>query len=284
MKKFITTLLALCMLVGLFQPAYALEYTFEEEEEANYGKPTSVEVVQTPDGGAQKNEDISKNAALIPPAFGSASADTLHTGVPLTPNLAPGYQPATGATIHGDAAVIFPPDRNGISASSVPADLNVGTTVVPGSAGVTVTVPEVAGFGYTEVTDELYYSDGSLGTLEIPAIGLCVRIVQGTDSAALKRGVGHFEDTSIWDGNAAFAAHNRGTNSYFGEIHTLELGDIIALTTKLGTRAYEVTSVSKVSETDRSALATSASNVITLYTCVRDERAFRWCVTGREIV
>ena len=96
--------------------------------------------------------------------------------------------------------------------------------------------------------------------------------------------MGHFEDTSIWDGNASFAAHNRGANSYFGKIHTLELGDRITLTTKLGTRTYEVTSVSKVSETDRSARAASQSNVITLYTCVRDQRDLRWCVTGAEIV
>ena len=49
-------------------------------------------------------------------------------------------------------------------------------------------------------------------------------------------------------------------------------------------RNYEVTSVSKVSETDRSALAASGSNQITLYTCVRDEREFRWCVQGVELV
>ena len=35
---------------------------------------------------------------------------------------------------------------------------------------------------------------------------------------------------------------------------TLELGDRITLTTRLGTRTYEVTSVSKVSETDRRCL------------------------------
>ncbi len=35
---------------------------------------------------------MSKNAALIPPAFGSPSAYTLNTGTPLTPNLAPGYK------------------------------------------------------------------------------------------------------------------------------------------------------------------------------------------------
>jgi len=282
MKKFITTLLAFCMLVSLTVPACALEYDFDEEEGAIYGKPSSVEVVQTPDGGAQKNEDISKNAALIPPTFGSATSNTLNTGEYLTPNLAPNAMPGTGGLISGNAAVVFPPDMSGISDSSVPADLSVGTTVVPGSAEVTVTVPETVSSGYTEITDDLYYKNGSLGTLEIPAIGLTVNIFEGTDAATLKRGVGHFTDTSIWDGNAAFAAHNR--NSYFGKIHMLELGDTITLTTKLGTRTYEVTSVSKVGETDRSALAASASNVITLYTCVQNQSDLRWCVTGAEIV
>lgn len=283
-RRFLTSILAACMLLALAVPAFALEYTFDEDEQGGYGKPTSVDPVITADGGAQKNEDISKNAALIPPGFGTPTSNTLNTGEYLTPNLAPNTMPATGATINGDFVVVFPPDMSGLSAESVPADLSAGSTMVPGSADVTVTVPESTSSGYTEVTDDLYYKNGSLGMLEIPAIGLSVDIFEGTDAATLKRGAGHFEDTSIWDGNAGFAAHNRGANSYFGKIHTLELGDRITLTTKLGTRTYEVTSVSKVSETDRSALAASQSNVITLYTCVRDERDFRWCVTGAEIV
>ena len=283
-RRFLTTILAVCMLLALAVPAFALEYTFDEDEQSGYGKPTSVDPVVTADGGAQKNEDISKNAALIPPGFGTPTSNTLNTGEYLTPDLVPSAMPATGATVNGDFVVVFPPDMSGLSAESVPADLAAGSTMVPGSADVTVTVPESTSSGYTEVTDDLYYKDGSLGTLEIPAIGLTVDIFEGTDAATLKRGAGHFEDTSIWDGNVGFAAHNRGANSYFGKIHTLELGDRITLTTKLGTRTYEVTSVSKVSETDRSALAASQSNVITLYTCVRDERDFRWCVTGAEIV
>ena len=284
MKKMVTSLLAVCMLLALAVPAFALEYSFDAEEQDGYGKPTSVETVVTADGGAQKNEDVSKNAAIIPPGFGTPTSNTLNSGEYLTPNLVPSAMPATGATVNGDFVVVFPPDMSGLSAESVPADLSAGSTMVPGSADVTVTVPESTSSGYTEVTDDLYYKDGSLGTLEIPAIGLTVDIFEGTDAATLKRGAGHFEDTSIWDGNVGFAAHNRGANSYFGKIHTLELGDRITLTTKLGTRTYEVTSVSKVSETDRSALAASQSNVITLYTCVRDERDFRWCVTGAEVV
>ena len=284
MKKMVTSLLAVCMLLALAVPAFALEYSFDAEEQDGYGKPTSVETVVTADGGAQKNEDVSKNAAIIPPGFGTPTSNTLNTGEYLTPDLVPSAMPATGATVNGDFVVVFPPDMSSLSAESVPADLSAGSTMVPGSADVTVTVPGSTSSGYTEVTDDLYYKNGSLGTLEIPVIGLTVDIFEGTDAATLKRGAGHFEDTSIWDGNAGFAAHNRGANSYFGKIHTLELGDRITLTTRLGTRTYEVTSVSKVSETDRSALAASQSNVITLYTCVRDERDFRWCVTGAEIV
>ena len=134
------------------------------------------------------------------------------------------------------------------------------------------------------MTDSMYYSAGHLGTLKIPELDMYVRIYQGTNSSTLAKGVGHFVETSIWDGNVALAAHNRGTNNYFGEIHTLEIGDTIKLTTKLGSRNYEVFSVSKVSETDRSALAASSENILTLYTCVRNQRDLRWCVQAREIV
>ena len=227
-----------------------------------------------------KNEDVSKNAALAPPAFGSYSADTLNTGTPLTPNLAPGYQPTAGAVVTGSSATIRPPDMSGGIAN------NSSSVFVPGSSTVTVTGSQdtASSTGYTEVTDDLYYSGGHLGTLKIPVIGLSVKVYEGTDSKTLAKGAGHFPDTSIWDGNCCIAGHNRGTNCYFGAIHTLELGDTITLTTKLGTRTYEVTSVSKVSETDRSALAVSAKNMLTLYTCVRDQRDQRWCVQAAEVV
>lgn len=45
---------------------------------------------------------------------------------------------------------------------------------------------------------------------------------------------------------------------------------------------YHVTDVSKVSETDRSGLADSGENMLTLYTCVRNQRDQRWCVTAVE--
>ena len=78
------------------------------------------------------------------------------------------------------------------------------------------------------------------------------------------------------------AGHNRGVTNHFGKIHTLDIGDTITLTTKLGTRSYEVISVAQVSETDRSGLAATSDNRVTLYTCVRDQRDLRWCIQAVE--
>ena len=112
---------------------------------------------------------------------------------------------------------------------------------------------------------------------------MTVKVVQGTDSKALAKGAGHFTNTSIWDGNCCLAGHNRGVTNHFGKIHTLDTGDTITLTTKLGTRTYSVTSVMKVGETDNSMLAATPDNCITLFTCVRDERDYRWCVRAVEV-
>lgn len=165
-------------------------------------------------------------------------------------------------------------------AALIPPSLN-RPAACPSSLGNTPTSGSFT--GYTEVTDGLRYPDGSLGTLTIPRLGVCVPIFEGTDSATLKKGAGHFEGASIWDGNCCLAGHNRGVNAIFGQLHTLNVGDIITLTTLLGTRTYAVTGVEKVAETDTSGLASTVGNQITLYTCVRDQPAYRWCVKGVEI-
>ena len=110
-----------------------------------------------------------------------------------------------------------------------------------------------------------------------------MKIYEGTGSSTLAKGAGHFEDTSIWDGTVALAGHNRGVNNHFGQIHTLDIGDQLTLTTRLGTRTYQVTSVSKVSETDRSAMTPDGRNRLVLYTCVRDQSAYRWCVQATAV-
>ena len=147
MKKLITLCLAACLTAALATPAGALDYAIDAPEGPDYGKSTSVEVVHTADGGALKNEDISKNAALIPPGFGSASADSMITGTWLTPNLAPEGM-AVGAVNGGGIPIVFPPSAD--ASTILPAEPEQGT----GSATL----------GYTPVTSDLYYSGGYLGT------------------------------------------------------------------------------------------------------------------------
>ena len=161
-----------------------------------------------------------------------------------------------------------------------------GTTTIPNTSTVP-TLPSVDTSGsvtaYTPVTDALYYSGGYIATLSIPSIGLKVNVNEGTSATALATGAGHFENTSIWNGNVAIAGHNRGVNNHFGKIHTLSGGDKITLTTKLGTRTYEVYSVQKILSTQVSVLDATNDNIITLVTCVMDQPAYRWCVQAKMV-
>ncbi len=280
MKTLISTMLCLCTMCALALPAHALEYNINAPGDPEYGKPTSFEPVVTADGGAIKNEDLSKSAALIPPGFGTPTSYMLNTGEYLTPNLVPSQMAGAGQ-VNGNVAVVMPPS----SGSTAPGST---TATAPGSTGsypivdTSTSTSPTTSVGFTEVTSALYYSDGSLGTLKIPSIGLTVGVYEGTDSAPLLKGAGHFTGTSIWLGNIPIAGHNRGVRNDFGKIHTLSPGDIITFTTKLGTRTYAVTGVAKVSVNDTSGLEPTAANQVTLYTCVEDQPAYRWCVTARE--
>lgn len=242
-----------------------------------FAKPTSDDTIYMNQDAA--NQDRSKNAALVAPGFGSPTSYLPGSGEALTPNMMTGNSVGGSTSAAGGWTVV---------SSSASAAAGGGTITPPVSTApptqstpdFSVTSPMTA---FTSVTSDLYYSGGYLGTLKIPTIGLSVKIYEGTGSSPLSKGAGHFEDTSIWSGNVALAGHNRGVTNHFGQIHTLEIRDRITFTTKLGTRTYEVTSVSQVGETDRSGLAATSDNHITLYTCVRDERELRWCVQGREV-
>lgn len=250
---------AACALVAvLSQSAWAADYTFSGPEQGLFARPTSDNTIYV--DRPKINVDRSKNTALIPPAFGSATSYLPGSGTALTPNLTPGGSGIVSGG--GTSNVVTPPDISG--------NTNTGNTGNPGSS-------------FTLVTPDLYYVGGYIGSLKIPSIGVNVKIYQGTDDAALRYGVGHFENTSIWEGNVAIAGHNRGVNSYFGKIHTLKPGATIQLTTKIGTRQYQVDGVAMIAATDVSVLSARDNDIITLITCVRDHPEYRWCVQAKLV-
>ena len=257
--------------------ASALEYGFDGADDYLFAAPTSQEVIYQAE---DQNVNRSKTAALIAPGFGTPTSYLRGSGEYLTPNLAPGAM--SGGLVNAVGNNTYTDSGPG-GYPAADTSINTGTYPPAGNENFTTsTIGQGSAIGYTDVTSDLYYSGGHLGTLKIPAINVNVKIYQGTDSATLAKGAGHFTDTSIWAGNVCVAGHNRGTNCYFGEIHTLNIGDETTLTTKLGTRTYSVTSVQKISETDGSATGSTSDNRITLFTCVRNESAYRWCVTAVE--
>ena len=280
MKKFWKPLILAAALTALcVAPAHALEYSIDGADDYLFGRPTSDDTIYE---WENPNVDRSKNTALIPPGFGTPTSYLPGSGEYLTPNLVPGA--LSGGLVNQVGSVGNPnggTPTNATGSGYPAADTSVDSSGFPTvDTGVSGTGGQITAF--TEVTSGLYYSNGSLGTLKIPSIGLTVGVYEGTGSAPLLKGAGHFEGTSIWNGNIAIAGHNRGVRNDFGKIHTLKSGDTITLTTALGTRTYGVTSVSKVSVNDTSGLSASTDNQITLYTCVENQPAYRWCVRALE--
>ena len=125
-----------------------------------------------------------------------------------------------------------------------------------------------------------------IGTIEIPKLQIKAPIKEGIDQDTLQKYVGHFTNSSIWDGNVALASHNRGSlvEHYFEKIHELVNGDTIIYKTKLGERTYQVTTVKEIENTDWSPTEseTKEKNTITLVTCIANHPEKRMCVIAEE--
>ena len=249
-------------------PVLADSYEFDGADPGLFGKPTSVDEVKIIGGTSTDSDNInrSKDSSFIPPPFGSPTSNAPETGNILTPGI-------SGVTTN--------PGKNTISSGSEYYPADSGRLLLPPPSAESSTQTNSNKF---TLPDGLLYSDGSLGTLTIPKLGVSAKVYEDESLENLKKGIGHFKITSCWDGNIGFAAHNRGLADYFGNIHTLIAGDRITYKTKLGTRTYEVFYVGQISETDYSKLGRTSENIITLITCVRNVRDQRVCVQAREVV
>ena len=177
MKQLFRALTLVLIFAALSASCYAADYHFDAPDAGLFGRPTSDDTIYV-DASAPANTDRSKNAALIPPTFGSPTSNLPNSGELLTPNLVQGGQ-ASGTTIS--------------ASTTTPPSVNMGTAT---SSIATI---------FRSVSSDLYYSGGYVAKLSIPANGLNVNVYEGTDSAALLHGAGHFPETSIWGGNIAVA-------------------------------------------------------------------------------
>lgn len=125
-----------------------------------------------------------------------------------------------------------------------------------------------------------------IGILEIPKLELSAPIKEGIEQEILANSIGHFNNSSIWDGNVCLASHNRGDSvkHYFDRINELVNGDKIIYKTKLGERSYQVIQTKEIENTDWSITEnkTKDKNTITLVTCITNQPEKRFCVISEE--
>lgn len=107
--------------------------------------------------------------------------------------------------------------------------------------------------------------DGVAFEISVPAIGYRAIVRQGVGSNVLALGPGHYPGTP-WPGqpgNVGVAAHN----NYWLSFNRLRVGDRVEIRTQHGLYVYEISGSKVVSPTDRTVLAPTNDNRLTLTTC-----------------
>jgi sortase A len=128
-----------------------------------------------------------------------------------------------------------------------------GNFVVPA-----VAAPEVQAAAQTPV-------DGVWFEMKVPAIGYSGAVRQGVGLNVLDGGPGHYP-TTPWPGqtgNVGIAGHN----TFWLSFSHLKSGDRVEIQTQHGLYVYQITGSKVVNPTDRSVLAATSDNRLTLTTC-----------------
>ena len=95
--------------------------------------------------------------------------------------------------------------------------------------------------------------------------------------------MGHFEETSLQEGNIGLAAHNRGYEvNYFENLKSVKIGDEIIYQYNDFKMIYEIDTIEIIEDTDWSYLEETDENKITLITCVENEPSYRRCVQATQ--
>jgi len=247
MRRFKGLVLSLVSLMLMSTPALAVDYNFETLSPQDYYGSTSYEEVY----GAQYNYRGTNAVDFLDPLADGAPSVSVGSGSSLEYGISSGV-------------IGTFPDGTG-------SGLPVQWTELPSSQGAQFTA-----------VSQVQRSDGSIGTLIIPQLGIRYKAFEGTDSAAMKKGVGHFPSTSAWSGNIALCGHNRGSSYNIGSIKDLKVGDTIRYETSEGTRTYSVSYVGIIDWTDWSYLNATSDNRITIITCLADQPSKRVCVQAIE--
>ena len=240
--------------------AQAADYNFETQAPSDYYGSTSYEDIY----GSQYNYGGPNVVDYQVPELEYGVLSTTQTGI-MEKALLPGLQ-QTVATGTGGYGI-----SGGGAAVTLPG-ISDGDSFLPGLPA------------YTQLTDDFLLSNGAIGKISIPAIGVKnYYLWEGATNSSMNKGLGHFATTSVWDGNVGLCGHNRGAKYIIGAIKDMDVGDKVTYTTSEGTRTYEVETIKKIRSDDWSVLDATADNRITMITCVAGDYSHRWCLQAVEV-
>ena len=143
-------------------------------------------------------------------------------------------------------------------------------------AGAEVHDPFVPGSGIVIPTDYdgiLNVSNGIMGTLEIPKIGLELPIYHGISEDVLQKGVGHLKETAFPIGgkeNHVILSTHRGLPKakLFTDLDKLDIGDLFYITIYDEILAYRVDQIKVIEPKDTKYLIPiEDKDLVTLLTC-----------------
>lgn len=115
---------------------------------------------------------------------------------------------------------------------------------------------------------ELLFQNGqTIGILQIPIIDKELAIVEGTDEAALKQGVGHYTG-SVYPGQNDQILLSGHRDTVFTGLDKLQNGDELIVKMQHGTFTYVIVDTEIVDENDTTVIrSTAPDEMLTLSTC-----------------
>ena len=106
----------------------------------------------------------------------------------------------------------------------------------------------------------------TVGMIEIPALGLATKVLEGSDASTLRLAVGHIPGTALPgpSGNVGLAGHR---TTFFRSLRKIKVGDEIRFSTAAGAFKYRVVSLHVVLPNAIEVLNATQLPTLTLVTC-----------------
>lgn len=159
-----------------------------------------------------------------------------------------------GAPSEGDMSFTLQTKKNILSAAMIAVLL-----FAAGSLARATVQPRVASVNRPSGTI-------TVGKIEIPAVGLATRVLEGSNAGTLRLAVGHILGTAFPgpSGNVGLAGHR---DTFFRPLRKIKVGDEIRFSTAAGTFKYRVVSLRVVLPNAIEVLNNTQRPTLTLVTC-----------------